>query len=148
MQYVPKSLSNKDKKIQLSNILKSRKNYKKGIYISRKKIPSFKSKTSRHIVNAKKIYNIDSVRPSEELSRKTGCSVKGLRQIVKKGEAAYFSSGSRPNQSAQSWGYARLASSITGNKASRVDYSILEKECKKTSLALKLATDFKKKKAL
>ena len=44
---------------------------------------------------------------------------------------AYFSSGSRPNQTPHSWGYARLASSITGNNASIVDYKILKKGCKK-----------------
>ena len=34
---------------------------------------------------------------------------------------AYHSSGSRPNQSKESWGYARLASAITGGPASKVD---------------------------
>jgi hypothetical protein len=57
---------------------------------------------------------------------------------VKKGQAAYYSSGSRPNQTASSWGLARLASSITGKKASIVDYHILKKECKPMSIPLLL----------
>ena len=62
-----------------------------------------------------------------------------LKDIVSKGEGAYYSSGSRPNQTAKSWGYARLASSITGGNASVVDMHILEKECSNNSKALKLA---------
>jgi hypothetical protein len=58
---------------------------------------------------------------------------------VKKGEGAYYSSGSRPNQTAQSWGYARLASAITGANASRVDYNILKEGCKSDSPALRIA---------
>ena len=34
----------------------------------------------------------------KELSKKTGCSIKTLKKIVKKGMGAYYSSGSRPNQ--------------------------------------------------
>jgi hypothetical protein len=73
------------------------------------------------------------------LAKKTGCSLEALQHIVKKGEGAYFSSGSRPNQTGLSWGYARLASSITGGKASAVDYSILKTGCKRDSKALRLA---------
>jgi hypothetical protein len=85
------------------------------------------------------VYGVSNLIPSPLLAKKTGCSIDALKHIVKKGEGAYFSSGSRPNQTAQSWGYARLASSITGGKASAVDYSILEKGCSKNSKALKLA---------
>jgi hypothetical protein len=92
-----------------------------------------------------KMYNVDKVRPDATLARKTGCSVRGLKKIVNKGEGAYFSSGSRPNQTAQSWGYARLASAITGAGASVVDFSILEKECSPNSRALRLARKTRKK---
>ena len=53
--------------------------------------------------------------------KKTGCSIEALKKIVNKGEGAYYSSGSRPNQTSHSWGYARLASAITGGKAAAVD---------------------------
>ena len=68
-----------------------------------------------------------------------------MEQIVKKGEGAYYSSGSRPNQTAQSWGIARLASAVTAGKAAAVDYAILKKGCKPNSPALKLADKAKKK---
>lgn len=137
--YIPPNLSSNNKKKQRNYINKSKKLYKQNKYFIRPKIKSFKSKTSRHITKAYKLYNIKSMTPSKLLEKKTGCSTKGLNQIIKKGEGAYYSSGSRPNQTAQSWAYARLASALTGGNSSKVDYHILEKECKKNSLALKLA---------
>ena len=58
---------------------------------------------------------------------------------------AYYSSGSRPNQTGHSWGIARLASAITSGKSAAVDYDILEKGCKRNSKALSLAKKAKKK---
>ena len=84
------------------------------------------------------MYKIDKIIPSKKLEKACGCNIKGLRKIVKKGQSAYFSSGSRPNQTGHSWGYARMASAITGGKAAAVDYKILEKHCRKNSRALKL----------
>lgn len=139
LRYLPKKLSKKDKQKQYKMLLKSRKMYKKGIYVSRAPVSSFKSKPSKHIRNAMKIYGVDKIRVDNELAQATGCSVNSLSQIVNKGEGAYYSSGSRPNQTAQSWGIARLASALTSGKAAAVDYKILEKGCKKTSKALKLA---------
>lgn len=144
-RYVPKKLSKKDKKKQKKELKKSRKAYKKGKYYTRKKVKSFKSKVSPHILNARKMYKIKNISPNKELAKKTKCSISGLRQIVKKGQGAYYSSGSRPNQSGHSWGRARLASSITGGKAAAVDFHILEKTCKKGSKALKLAKNVKGK---
>ena len=85
------------------------------------------------------------MRPSKLLSRKTGCSVNALEKIVKKGQGAYYSSGSRPNQTAHSWGYARLASAITGGKSAAVDYYILKDGCNKTSKALRYAKKARRK---
>lgn len=139
LRYLPPNLSIKDKKKQVQMLLKSRKLYKKHTYFTRKSLPSYKTKTSKHITRAKKIYNVDNVIPNKELSQKTGCSLKALNKIVNKGEGAYFSSGSRPNQTAQSWGYARLGSAITGQKAAAVDYSIIETGCNKSGKAYRLA---------
>ena len=44
-----------------------------------------------------------------------------------KGFGAYFSSGSRPNQTPMSWSLARLASVIVGGPARKVDKSIWDK---------------------
>jgi hypothetical protein len=140
LRYLPSRLTRKDRAKQARSLSRSRKAYKTGKYYTRPKIASFKSKKSDHIIRAIKMYGVDSVVPGPELARKTQCSVSALKQIVKKGEGAYYSSGSRPNQTARSWGIARLASSITGGKASAVDYAILERGCNhRTSRAFRLA---------
>jgi len=139
MRYLPKSLSKKDKKTQLKMLLKSKKLYKTKKYYTRKNVSTFKNKKSKHILNALKIYNINRLSPSNELSVKTGCSLSALNEIVKKGEGAYYSSGSRPNQTPQSWGLARLASAVTGGKASKVDFNILKEGCSHTGKAYRLA---------
>jgi hypothetical protein len=144
-RYLPKNLTKKDRKKQSAMLKKSRRLYKKGIYYSRKPVKSYKSKKSSHILDAERIYKIKNMNINPELVKKTGCSQEALEKIVEKGEGAYYSSGSRPNQSAQSWGLARLASSITSGKAAAVDYTILEKGCKPNSKALKLAKQSKKK---
>jgi hypothetical protein len=139
VRYIPKTLTRKDRISQHKNILRSRESYRKGKFFQRPKVNSFHSKPSRHILNAKRLYHIDHFAPNYELSKKTRCTVRALKKIVNKGEGAYYSSGSRPNQTAKSWGIARLASSVTGGNASVIDFDILEKGCAKNSLALKLA---------
>jgi hypothetical protein len=138
-RYIPKSLSNIDTTRQYKNIIKSRKLYTLGKFYKRPKLKSFKNKKSNHITNAKRIYNIEHFGATRELSKKTHCTLKTLKKIVNKGEGAYYSSGSRPNQTPESWGIARLASAVTGGKASIIDYHLLEEGCDKNSPVLKLA---------
>ena len=145
MRYLPKRLTRKDKKKQSFMLKKSRRLYKKGVYFTRKPLASFKSHVSPHIIKARKTYGVEKIGATDELVKKTGCSKDALSKIIRKGEGAYFSSGSRPNQTGQSWGIARLASSITAGKAAAVDYSILENGCSKKSKALALAKKAKKK---
>jgi len=145
LRYLPKRLTLKDRKTQSKQLMKSRRLYKKGIYYSRANVASFKSKKSPHIIKAEKMYRVNKIGATDELAKATGCSKKSLAKIINKGAGAYYSSGSRPNQSAESWGIARLASSITAGKAAAVDYNILEEGCKSNSKALTLAKRVKKK---
>ena len=145
IRYLPNKLTKKDRISQVHMLNKSRKMYKKGLFYTRSKVKSFKSKPSNHVKNALRIYKIDSVIPNKQLSKATGCSLAALNAIVKKGEGAYYSSGSRPNQSAQSWGLARLASSLTSGKAAAVDYDILDKGCDHNKKSFILAKKSKKK---
>jgi hypothetical protein len=144
MRYLPKVLTKKDKKAQIKMLLKSKKLYKTHNYYTRKRLSSYKNKKSNHILNARKIYNIQNITPNAELALKTGCKLSALNQIVKKGEGAYYSSGSRPNQTAKSWGLARLASSITAGKAAAVDYDIINKGCDHKKRAFILANKSRK----
>jgi DNA-binding Xre family transcriptional regulator len=144
LRYLPKRLTKKDRKLASKMLMKSRRLYKKGVYYTRKQVKSFKSKPSKHLAHARKIYGVEKIGATDELAKKTGCSKAALAKIISKGEGAYFSSGSRPNQTGQSWGIARLASSITSGKAAAVDYDILEEGCKPRSKALMLAKQAKK----
>jgi DNA-binding Xre family transcriptional regulator len=145
VRYLPMRLTRKDRKKQGKELMKSRRLYKKGVYHSRPSVKYFKSKKSPHILKAEKLYHVNKIGATDELAKATGCSKQSLAKIINKGAGAYYSSGSRPNQTAQSWGIARLASSITSGKAAAVDYNILEKGCKPGSKALTLAKRAKKK---
>jgi hypothetical protein len=145
IKYLPHRLSKKDKKLQIKQLKATRNAYKNKRYITRKSLDSYKSKKSSHIAKAQKIYKLKKIVINSELANATGCSKNALLKIVKKGSGAYYSSGSRPNQTPQSWGYARLASAISGGKASAIDYKILEQGCVKNSKALKLAIKAKQK---
>ena len=144
VRYLPKKLSRKDKSKQVRMLMRSRRLYKSNKYYTRKEVPSYKSKTSSHIVDARRIYNITNVAPNKELAMKTGCTLAALNKIVSKGEGAYYSSGSRPNQTPQSWGIARLASSLTAGKSAAVDYDIIKKGCNHKKRAFILANRAKK----
>jgi hypothetical protein len=127
--YIPRHLTKTDKLRQKRELAKSKRLYKKKEYYTRKKLSSFKSKPSKHLKRVKEIYGIDPLVINRTLVTKTGCSKRILNKIVNKGMGAYYSSGSRPNQTAESWGMARLASAITGGPASKID-SHLVKQCK------------------
>ena len=144
LRYLPRRLTKKDRKLEGKMLMKSRRLYKKGIYYTRKQVKSFKTKPSKHLARARMIYKVDKIGATNELAKKTGCKKSALAKIINKGEGAYYSSGSRPNQTGQSWGIARLASAITSGKAAAVDYDILDKGCKLGSRALHLAKKAKK----
>lgn len=145
MRYLPKVLTRKDKKTQLNMLIKSKKLYKKNKYYTRKRLSSFKNKKSKHLLHARKIYHIENITPNADLAKKTGCKLSALKLIVKKGEGAYYSSGSRPNQTPTSWGLARLASALTAGKAAAVDYEIIKKGCNHKKRAFILANKSRKK---
>ena len=145
MRYVPRVLSRKDRRTQIAMLKRSRRMYKRGQYYGRTmKLKSYPHVASKHVVTARRMYHVEKIMPNAALAKATGCSVGALNQIVKKGEGAFYSSGSRPNQTPQSWGYARLASAITGGKAAAVDYTILSNGCNKRSKALRMANASRK----
>lgn len=120
------SLSKKDKKKQIKAIKKASKDYQKGKYTSRPKLKSFKSKKSNWTSKFEKKYGED-VKTYKQISKATGIPVGALKAVVKKGMGAYYSSGSRPNQTAESWGKARMYSYIMGGPTRKVDHHITEK---------------------
>ena len=138
MNYVPKTLSKRDSVRQKRALARSRNAYRRGVFVDRPHLSSFTQKKSSHVQRATALYGV-SMKPTPALARATGCRLSALRQILKKGEGAYYSSGSRPNQTPQSWAHARLASALTGAPSSRVDFSILKKGCAPKSKPMQLA---------
>ena len=115
-------LSKKDKQKQLNNIKRSKRLYKKGIYVDRPKLKSYKNKKSQWIIKFENKYNHKIT--DKNFINNNIISIKGQNLILKKGRGAYYSSGSRPNQTSNSWAYARLASVIMGGPARKVDKNI------------------------
>ena len=119
------NLSKKDKKKQLKSLKKSQKSYKKGKYVSRPKLKSFKEKKSSWTQKFHKLH--PNAKTLKQISDVTGIPKGALSAVKKKGMGAYYSSGSRPNQTAESWGLARMYSYILGGPTRKVDNHITEK---------------------
>ena len=115
-QYIPSSLTPADRKKQEESIRKGK---------PRPKVESFKSKRSIHVVKFEKKYGVKIT--NKAFIYKNIISKTGVDKILAKGRGAYFSSGSRPNQTPASWSNARLASVIMGGPARKVDKAIWDK---------------------
>jgi hypothetical protein len=115
-EYAPKSLTPADRKKQIKSIKEGKE---------RPKVESFKSKRSSHVADFEKKYGYkitNDSRISKEIISKTG-----INKVLAKGRGAYYSAGSRPNQTPDSWARARLASVILGRGARKVDKAIWDK---------------------
>ena len=112
-KYVPDMLSEIDKDKQIESIEKK---------LDRPKLKSFKSKRSQWVVKFEKKYNKKI--SDTDFIHKNIIDREGIRQIVSKGIGAYYSGGSRPNQTGMSWARARLASVIMGGPARKSDIKI------------------------
>lgn len=93
---------------------------------------SFKSKESSWTKKFDKKYGeeLDKMkggRSKRNIAKVTGIPFKAINEVFKKGEGAYYSGGSRPNQTPQSWAYARLYSYILGGNARKIDAEITKK---------------------
>lgn len=112
-KYIPSYLTKADAKRQRRSI-KLKKD--------RPKLRSAKSRRSSWAVKYEKKYG----RPITNLPfiYKNILSKAGVKKVLNKGRGAYYTSGSRPNQTQHSWAYARLASVIMGGPARKVDKKI------------------------
>ena len=110
-QYL-KGLKGKDREKQIKSIFE-------GTIRPKTKAPE---KRSSHVIKFEKKYNKKIT--DEDWIHKNIITRTGQKKIIEKAMGAYFSGGSRPNQTPSSWGYARLASVITGGGARKVDKDI------------------------
>ena len=121
-----KGLNETNKKSHKKYILERREAYNKGEYFTKKEnLKSHPKKESKHIIKVRKLYGIDF--KESEIEKATGMTKQAQKEIIKKGIGAFFTSGSRPNQTPQSWAKARLASVILKDKCYKIDKHILDK---------------------
>lgn len=62
---------------------------------------------------------------SKSITKKLGVKMEGFEKILSKGRGTYYSGGSRPNQTPESWALTRLFSVLFGCKARIVDKKIV-----------------------
>lgn len=118
-------LSKKNTSKQLNELKKSQKLYTKGIFHIRPKMESFISQSSRHVIEFEKKYCV-KITHLKSVEKVTGVPISALKKIINKGMGAYYSSGSRPNQTPHSWAYARLASTLLKHNAYKIDKHVLD----------------------
>jgi hypothetical protein len=70
IKYLPKRLTQKDKKKYSRELRKSQKAYKKGKYVTRKRVKSYKHRPSNHVLAAQKIYDTDKISANPSLAKK------------------------------------------------------------------------------
>ena len=132
-----KGLSEKEKKEKKQNIKESKKLYDTG-----KKQQAFKKASERPTTKStkkssyttrfnKKFPDVKSP-PSKSFADATGIPIPDQKTIIKKGEAAYVTSGSRPSVSSPTqWGIARLYAfyfkAIQGKEKINQDQEIYDK---------------------
>lgn len=110
-----KGLKGKERKAQIKSIFEGKDRPK----------TSAKEKRSQWVIKFEKKYNKKITNKS--WIGKNIISLAGQKKIINKGIGAYYSSGSRPNQTGESWAYARLASVIMNGPARKYDMDIWEK---------------------
>ena len=72
----------------------------------------------------------------KKYAKSSGKSTSTLNKVYKRGQGAFFSSGSRPGQSSHSWGCGRVRSFATGKGGARkADSDLLGKKKKKKAAA-------------
>jgi len=131
-RYIPKSLSKADKEKQKKQLDKSTSDYKKGKYTDREKLKSFKGKKSSFVEQIKEKLGVpmnfekvaDKLAKTDKRKKEL---LKGFEEIYDKGKGAFYSSGSRPNQTPESWGKARVASVLVGGASRKIDDKIVKK---------------------
>jgi hypothetical protein len=121
-RYVPKGLTKEQREQQIQSIVEKRDRPKLDF-------PTKKSKwTMKAIEYFSKSPSIDEIETELKRLGATDDVKQGLEQILDKGRGAYYSSGSRPNQTAESWAKARLYAVLFGSsRARKVDKHIIDK---------------------
>ena len=122
-RYLPDTLSKSERQKQIKSIFEGKERPKTKV----------KEKKSTWTTQFDKEYGeqLDAMkgkRSKSNIAKITGIPLKAIDEVYKKGEGAFYSSGSRPNQTASSWARGRIYAYIMGGeKVRKVDKDITEK---------------------
>ncbi len=122
-RYIPDTLSKADRAKQIKSIFEK---------TNRPKV-EVKKKRSKWTIKfdneyGKKIDKMKGGRSKRNIAKVSSIPFKAIDEVYKKAEGAFYSSGSRPNQSATSWALGRVYAYIMGGEAvRRLDKHITEK---------------------
>ncbi len=122
-RYIPDTLTKSQRQKQIKSIFEG---------TERPKLDTKKRKSSFTIDfnkrYGKRLEEMKGGKSIKNIAKVVGLPEKALKEVFERGEGAYFSAGSRPNQTASSWAYGRLYSYILGNpKVRKADESITKK---------------------
>lgn len=122
-RYIPDTLSKADRQKQIKSIFEKK---------DRPKVKAPKRKSKWTIAfdkeYGKEIDKLKGGRNLKNIAKVSGLPHKALKEVYEKAEGAFYSSGSRPNQSATSWALGRTYAYIMGGEAvRRLDNHITKK---------------------
>ena len=122
-RYLPDSLSPSERKKQIKSIFEKK---------DRPKIDKKPRKSSWTIQfnneYGSQLKDMKGGKSKKNIAKVTGIPIGAINEIFKKGEGAYYSSGSRPGQTASSWAYARVYAYIMGGeKIRKIEESVTKK---------------------
>lgn len=122
-KYLPDTLSKSDRQKQIKSIFEGKERPETKV---KEKKSSWTTQFSKKY--GEKLDTMKGKRSKKNIAEITGIPLKAVNEVYKKGEGAYYSSGSRPNQTPSSWARGRLYAYIMGGKKVRaVDKDITEK---------------------
>tara|TARA_R100001015_G_C4620332_1_gene177239 strand:+ start:93 stop:569 length:477 start_codon:yes stop_codon:yes gene_type:complete len=113
-RYLPDSLKGKDRQKQIKSIFEKEERPKTKVKSRKSNWTTLFSKKYGNELDKQK-----GKRSKKNIAKITGIPFKAVDEVYKKGEGAYYSSGSRPNQTPSSWARGRLYAYIMGGKKVR-----------------------------
>tara|TARA_R100001594_G_scaffold3356_3_gene12635 strand:+ start:3316 stop:3792 length:477 start_codon:yes stop_codon:yes gene_type:complete len=113
-RYLPDSLKGKDRQKQIKSIFEKEERPKTKVKSRKSNWTTLFSKKY-----GKELDEMKGKRSKKNIAKITGIPFKAVDEVYKKGEGAYYSSGSRPNQTPSSWARGRLYAYIMGGKKVR-----------------------------
>lgn len=114
-RYIPSYLTSEQKRRQARSIIEKR---------DRPRLKNIPNKKSSWTMKAHMYFGKGNTSP-KSIAKQLGVKLEGFEKILSKGRGAYYSGGSRPNQTPESWARARLFSVLFGGKARIVDKKIV-----------------------